>query len=120
MIIWGREKRLRVLIGALTVGVALLPYLLVAQQVAGAQLRILDTAGLMRATKVVVESANVKISLDEAGTVTGECVATNLDGLAAERRAPISPNGQCSFEKLSAGSWQVQVPGAVRWRAQIL
>ncbi len=96
------------------------PYLLVAQQVAGSQLRILDTAGLMRATKVVVESANVRISFEEAGTVTGECVVTNLDGLAAERRAPISPNGECSFEKLSAGSWQVKVPGAVRWRAQIL
>lgn len=120
MITGVREKRLQRLAVAFCVGVALFPYVVVAQQVAGAQLRILDTAGLMRATKVVVESANVQISVDEASTVTGECVATNLDGLAAERRAPISPNGQCSFEKLSAGSWQVKVPGAVRWRAKIL
>jgi hypothetical protein len=74
----------------------------------------------MRATKVVVESATVTISLDEEDGVKGECVATNLDGLATERTAPISPNGQCSFEKLSAGSWQVKVPVTGRWRAQIL
>ncbi len=99
---------------------ALSPHLLVAQQMGGPQLRILDASGLIRATKVVAESGNITISLDRSESVqAGECVATNLDGLAAERRAPISSNAECSFEKLSAGSWQVKVPGSAHWRAQI-
>jgi hypothetical protein len=114
-----RVKLLWVLAAALCVGAVTLSQQLAAQQVIGAQLRILDSAGLVRATKVVVDSGTVKISLDEAGLVKGECVATNLDGLAAERRIPVSPNAQCFFEKLSIGSWQVKVPGDVRWRAQI-
>lgn len=115
-----RGKRLLVCAVGFVLGVVLFPSLLTAQQSTGTQLRILDAAGLMRATKVVVESATVTISLDDADSVKGECVATNLDGLATERRAPVSPGGQCSFEKLSAGSWQVKVPGTGRWRAQIL
>jgi hypothetical protein len=104
---------------ALAAVLLLSPQLLSAQQVSGSQLRILDSAGLMRATRVVRESGNVRVTLQGGAAVKGECVAANLDGLAAERKVPISTGGECSFEKLTAGSWQLRIPSDARWRAQI-
>jgi hypothetical protein len=98
---------------------SLVPWTLSAQQVGGSQLRILDSTGLVRATRVVRESGDVKVSIEGGATEKGECVATNLDGLAAERTVLVSPNGECVFSKLGAGSWQLRIPGGARWRAQI-
>lgn len=103
------------------------PYPLCAQQVnpqqqqaSTAQLRILDTTGLVRVARIVRESGEVRVKLAPQGDPkSGECVVTNLDGLAAERRAPVSTAGECVFSGLQAGSWQLRVPNDARWRAQI-
>jgi len=89
-----------------------------AQQSGGAQLRILDQAGLIRAARVVRESGNAKVSIDGSG-IKGECVAANLDGLAVEQRSPVSASGECLFQRLPSGSWELQVPGGPRWRVEL-
>jgi hypothetical protein len=88
-----------------------------AQQSSGVQLRVLDKSGLIRAARVVHEVGNVKVATD--GGAKGECVASNLDGLANEQRSAISPSGECVFQRLQSGSWQLEVPGGPRWRVQI-
>lgn len=82
-----------------------------------AEIRVVDAGGLVRAVKVVRGNARLVISL--TSVATGECVATNVDGLAAEKRIAVSSKGECVFEDVSVGSWQIQVPGSVGWRVRI-
>lgn len=82
-----------------------------------AEIRVVDAGGLVRAVKVVRGNARVVIALNQS--VSGECVATNVDGLAAEKRVAVSPQGECVFVDVGVGSWQVQVPGSVGWRVRI-
>lgn len=82
-------------------------------------LRILDKAGLVRAVRVVGGSATVMVIVEGRRGEKGECVAANVDGLASEKREPLSPRGECVFKELAAGTWQVTVPGDARWRVQI-
>lgn len=89
-----------------------------AQQVGGSQLRILDVTGLMRATRVVAQSATVKVAFEGSPSIQ-ECAVVNLDGLAAERRVPVSAQGECVFQDVPPGSWQLKIPAELRWRAQI-
>jgi hypothetical protein len=84
-----------------------------------AELRVLDSAGLVRALRVVKGAAKVTITLETQQPVRGECVASNVDGLASEKREPVTPQKVCVFKDLAAGSWQIEVPGKVRWRVQI-
>ncbi len=82
-----------------------------------AEIRVVDAGGLVRAVKVVRGNARLVISL--SSSTQGECVAVNVDGLAAEKRVSVSPQGECVFTDVGVGSWQVQVPGSVGWRARI-
>lgn len=82
-----------------------------------AEIRVVDAGGLVRAVKVVHENARIVVTLNSVAS--GECVATNVDGLAAERRVPVSSRGECVFSNVGVGSWQVQVPGSVGWRVHI-
>ena len=84
-----------------------------------ADVKIVDAAGLIRGVRVVRDSSRVTVSLVDAAGARGECVATNLDGIASERREAVSPKGECVFKGLAAGTWQITVTGGVRWRAHI-
>jgi hypothetical protein len=91
--------------------------LLGARVSAAAEIRVVDAGGLVRAVKVVRENARIVVTLNFP--TVGECVATNVDGLAAERRVAVSPRGECVFPDVGVGSWQVQVPGKVGWHVRI-
>lgn len=85
-----------------------------------AELRVVDSGGLVRAVRIVRGKARVVIVFQPGGKSTGgECVATNVDGLATERHASVSAQGECTFTEMSEGSWQINVPGDRKWRAQI-
>ena len=93
--------------------------LVISERADASDLRIVDSAGLIRAVRVVKESAVVKVSLVDAKGGQGECVAMNVDGIASERREKISPQGECTFAGLAAGTWQITVSGGARWRVKI-
>jgi len=94
--------------------------LMVSTHARAAELRVVDSGGLLRAVKVVRGKARIVIVLQPAGkSAGGECVATNIDGLAVERRVAVSPQGECSFADMSEGSWQIDLPDNRKWRAQI-
>jgi hypothetical protein len=99
--------------------VGILGFLLVQEHVQAADLKIIDSSGLIRAVRIVKDSSTVRISLVDSPGARGECVATNVDGIASERREQISPKGECIFKSLAAGTWQVAVSGGVRWRVHI-
>lgn len=99
--------------------VGVLGVLFISERVDAADVRIVDSAGLIRAVRVVKDSAVVKVSLVDAKGGQGECVAMNVDGIASERREKISPQGECIFAGLAAGTWQITVSGGVRWRVKI-
>ncbi len=86
-----------------------------------AELRVVDSAGLVRAVKVVRDTAKVVVTLraDTPAEFRGECSATNMDGLAAEQKAAVSAKGECVFSNLSSGTWQIAVPQGKGWKAQI-
>lgn len=90
-----------------------------------AELRVVDAAGLVRALKVVRGPARIVITLQPASgpgstaAVRGECVAVNIDGLAAEKKAQVNSRSECIFEQMSEGSWQIRVPEKVTWRTQV-
>ena len=85
-----------------------------------AELRLIDSGGLVRAVKVVRGNARVVVSLSSpSGSLSGECTAVNVDGLAPEKRVPISAKGECIFLDVPVGSWQIGVPEGAQWRAQI-
>jgi hypothetical protein len=86
------------------------------------ELKILDSAGLVRAVKVVRNEAKVVLTFQSGtngGALRGECVATNIDGLAAEQRVSVSTKGECIFAGLSNGSWQIAVPQGAVWKVQV-
>jgi hypothetical protein len=90
-----------------------------------ANLRVLDSAGLVRAVKVVRAEARIVITLvvpgEYPGRVTekGECLAVHVDGLATERRVALNAAHECVFEKVTEGTWQVSVPGKAEWRVRV-
>ncbi|MFN4894462.1 MAG: hypothetical protein ACK5GN_10100 [Pseudomonadota bacterium] len=90
-------------------------------EVAAEEIRVVDSRGLVRAVQVVSGAARMVIRLEpkEAGAARGECVATNVDGLAAERRVPVAHSSECIFTDMVAGSWQITVPKDHMWRVQI-
>lgn len=85
------------------------------------QVRIVDSGGLVRAIKITRSVARVVVTIQspQPSTLKGECVATNVDGLAAEKRSVISGNGECVFADVGGGSWQITIPGAVSWQVRI-
>jgi hypothetical protein len=84
------------------------------------ELRVVDSAGLVRAVKVVQNQGRIVITVQEvAGAIQGECVAVNVDGLSAEKHTSLSPKGECVFTDMPVGSWQITVPVKAKWRAQI-
>ena len=99
--------------------IGVLGVLLIQEHSEAADLKIVDSAGLIRGVRVVRESSRVTVSLMDPKGARGECVATNVDGIASERREAISPKGECVFGSLAAGTWQVTVSGGARWRVRI-
>jgi hypothetical protein len=84
-----------------------------------AELRIVDTAGLIRAVRVVRDTSTVTVVVEEPRGAKGECVLANVDGIASERRESISASGACVFQGLAAGTWQAKVVGGTKWRVKI-
>ena len=97
----------------------ILGVLFINERADAADLRIVDSTGLIRAVRVVKDSSVVKVSLVDAKGGQGECVATNVDGIASERREKVSSQGECMFTALAAGTWQISVSGGARWRVKI-
>lgn len=87
------------------------------------EVRVIDAAGMVRAVKIVKKTVSIVVTVDaEVNKISipkGECTAINVDGLASERRVPISANGACVFTDVAEGTWQVRVPGEVSWRVRI-
>lgn len=83
-----------------------------------AELRIVDGVGLSRAVKVVDDSSQVILVIENPKEAGVECVLSNVDGLASERRERISPAGECVFKDIAAGTWQVGFPRVVRWKVK--
>lgn len=81
--------------------------------------RIVDSKGLIRAVSVVKDTSRVTIRALDHQEVSGECVAVNVDGIASERREKLGPSGECVFNSLVAGTWQITVSTTSRWRAKI-
>ena len=84
-----------------------------------AELRVVDTSGLIRAVRVVRDVTTVTVIVEEPKGAKGDCVLTNVDGIASERREVISTNGACVFQGVAAGTWQAKVSAAVKWRVKI-
>ncbi len=82
------------------------------------ELRIVDSVGLSRAVKVVDDSSSVILVVENPKEAGEECVLSNVDGLASERRERISPSGECVFKDIAAGTWQVGFPRTVRWKVK--
>ncbi len=102
--------------------ILLLAFLVLSVGVASAdEVRIVDLRGLVRAVKVTRAPARVVITFEVSNGVApkGECVATNVDGLAAEKRIQISNKAECVFSEVSSGSWQISVPQGFLWRVQL-
>jgi hypothetical protein len=85
------------------------------------QIRIVDSGGLVRAIKVTRVMARVVITFQgaNASSIKGECIATNVDGLAAEKRVPVSAKAECAFSDVGGGSWQLTVPNGANWQVRI-
>ncbi|MEN9846922.1 MAG: hypothetical protein RIS36_2069 [Pseudomonadota bacterium] len=99
--------------------VGILGVLVIQERAEAADVKIVDSAGLIRGVRVVRDSSRVTVSLTDPKGARGECVATNVDGIASERRETISSKGECVFNGLPAGTWQVTVAGGARWRVRI-
>jgi hypothetical protein len=99
--------------------IGILGVLLIQERSDAADLKIVDAAGLIRGVRVVRDSSQVTVSLVDPNGARGECVASNVDGIASERRENISSKGQCVFNALAAGTWQITVTGGARWRVRI-
>ena len=95
------------------------------------ELRVLDGMGLVRASKVIKDKARISISVQAAGgaqSMIGQsCTLSNLDGVAKEQQATVSPQGVCEFREIPSGAWEVGVPSGqesgqssgVRWSVTI-
>lgn len=92
---------------------------LIAFNAHAADIRIIDSAGLMRAARVVRDLSRVTVVVEEPKGLRGECLLTNIDGIASERRESVSSAGMCVFTGVAAGTWQVKVTGALRWRVVV-
>ena len=90
-----------------------------ASDAVAAELRVVDTQGLIRAVRVVRDVTTVTVMVEEPKGAKGECVLTNVDGIASERREAISGSGACVFQGVAAGTWQAKVSAAVKWRVKI-
>lgn len=81
-----------------------------------AELRIVDTVGLVRSVKLVPATASVVVSGVLAGT---QCRMTSIDGIAAERTVDADSGGRCVFEDTPPGTWQVEVRPPSKWQVRI-
>lgn len=88
-----------------------------------AEVRVLDSIGLVRATRVIKDRARISIRLQpgQAGVaVSGrDCTLSNLDGVAKEQRVNSGPDGVCEFRDIPSGAWEVSVASGVRWSVTI-
>ena len=82
------------------------------------ELQIVDSVGLSRAVKVVDDSSSVILVVENPKEAGEECVLSNVDGLASERREKISSLGECFFKDIAAGTWQVGFPRTIRWKVK--
>ncbi len=87
------------------------------------ELRIIDTSGLVRGVSVVRSTGTVSLTYTVTGRGGVTCTVKNVDGLSNDRSVVGSSTGegqgQCSFQGLTSGTWQVTVEGAARWQVRI-
>jgi hypothetical protein len=85
------------------------------------EIRVVDGRGLVRAVKITRGAASIVVTLEPANGIAakGECLATNVDGLAAEKRVAISAKSECAFSEVTGGSWQISVPQGYTWRVRL-
>jgi hypothetical protein len=85
------------------------------------EIRVVDARGLVRAVKISRGAVRIVVTLEGAMAASprGECVATNVDGLSAEKRVQVSAKGECVFSDVTGGSWQIVVPSGFSWRVQL-
>lgn len=85
------------------------------------EIRVVDARGLVRAVKITQGVARMVVTFEPPNGVAakGECVATNVDGLAAQKRVAISVKSECTFSEVTGGSWQISVPQGYMWRVQL-
>lgn len=96
-------------------------FLIQTQLAVADEIRIVDTRGLVRAVKVVRGSVKMVVTLESLTGLNakGECLANNVDGLAAEKRVAITSSSECIFNGVGAGSWLVSVPTGFTWRVKL-
>jgi hypothetical protein len=84
------------------------------------EIRVVDRAGLVRAVGTVKKQSTIILELDAAAArETKECVLSNIDGLSAERRVLVGPDGRCVFRGALATSWQVEMPQRGKYKVHI-
>jgi hypothetical protein len=84
------------------------------------EMRVVDRTGLLRLVGAVSGEANIVIELDpQTAQATKECILTNLDGLATERRAPVDRNGRCTIHSVLATTWQIDSPAVGRYQVRL-
>lgn len=82
------------------------------------EVRVVDPTGLVRSVKVVhANGARIVVSMRDK-SAAGQCVATNVDGMAGPRRVSVE-HGECVFAGVSAGTWQVTTEPPARWAVHI-
>ncbi len=88
------------------------------------ELKILDSAGLVRAIKVVRSPIVVVVTIkSDIGTgvlsdsdSSQECRAVNISGLAADRSVILNATRRCVFRNMPAGIWQIKIPQGKEWK----
>lgn len=88
-----------------------------------AELRVVDTSGLVRSAKVIEDSADVIIEISSANGAGETCTLKNVDGLAADKTVTASQGAtgklECRFQGVPAGTWQGAITSRGRWQVRI-
>lgn len=85
------------------------------------EVRVVDRLGLVRAVRTVSGESTVVIQLSpKAAQGIRECILTNVDGLATERRVPVDKDGRCVVARVAATTWQVDAPAQGPYQVQIV
>ncbi len=84
-----------------------------------AELKVVDTTGLVRSARVVQDDGEVEVAFigdTHSGII---CTLKNVDGLAPDRSVPASPAHTCVFPGVPAGTWQLSTSKPSKWQVRI-
>lgn len=73
-----------------------------------ADVKIIDSNGLIRAVKVTDRPVHVHVVLQDANSDFSSVVLNHLDGVAPEIKPEIGSDGTLQFTITQAGSWQIK------------